>query len=253
MQREPTFSQIHWCRRRASEERLLRALRLTFLPPWPVSAAAVGCTGWMRRFPFLPWPVAPTQSPCSLRGVPTDRPSPKFRPLGSRTGLLGSPPRMWTWTQWPSQPGATRNMQAARGHLLEPRLQLGLSHLLLGKASGARDVLKTARGQLAGRGAALGDRRGGRGGGCAVSAGRRRRLLGWWSPRPPRPPSLLSIQCGSGGGGGTRALMPAGTAPALASSPTSILTALHQPPGKARPPNFTDEEDTFQKLAHCPR
>lgn len=92
-------------------------------------------------------------------------------------------------------------MQAARWHLLEPRLQLGLSHLLLGKASRARDVLKTARGQLAGRGAALGDTRGGRGGGCAASSGWRRQLLGWWSPRSPRPPSLLSIRRGSGGEG----------------------------------------------------
>lgn len=77
-----------------------------------------------------------------------------------------------------------------------------------------------------------------------AAAGRR-------SPQSPRPLSLLSILCGWGGG--ARALMPAQTAPALASSPTSILTTLGQPPGKAWPPNFTDEEKTFQKLAHCPR
>lgn len=93
--------------------------------------------------------------------------APSFYPLGSRTGLLGSPPQMWTWTQWPSQPGAVRNTQASRWHLLEPRLRLGLSHLPLGKASRARGVLKMAGGQLAGRRAAPGDRRGGRGEGGA--------------------------------------------------------------------------------------
>lgn len=65
--------------------------------------------------------------------------------------------------------------------------------------------------------------------------------------RPSCPSSVVVV------GADIRALMPAGTAPALASSPTSILTALHQAPGKAQPPNFTDEEETFQKLAHCPR
>lgn len=177
--------------------------------------------------------------------------APSFYPLGSRTGLLGSPPQMWTWTQWPSQPGAVRNTQASRWHLLEPRLRLGLSHLPLGKASRARGVLKMAGGQLAGRRAAPGDRRGGRGeGGARCPKGGEGSC---WPAVPTVPTPTVPPVYPVWLGGGARALMPAQTAPALASSPTSILTTLRQPPGKAWPPNFTDEEKTFQKLAHCPR
>lgn len=182
---------------------LLSAPRLTFLPPWGISAVSVGCTGRITHFPFLPWPVAPTQSRCGLHGVacvPTDRPSPKLSSFRIKNGPARVSPADVDVDPEAKPARATRSTQAALWRLLEPRLQLGLSHLPVSKASRAQDVLKTAAGQLVGRGAALGageeaeERR------CVVSAGWRRRLLGRWSPRPPRPPFLLSIQRGGGRG-----------------------------------------------------
>ena len=154
--------------------------------------------------------------------------APSFRPLGLGTRLLRSPLRMWMWTQRPSQPGPRGTRRLALWCLLEPRLQLGLSHLLVSKASRAQDVLKMAGGQRVGQ-----ERRQRRGGARNPRAGEG----GCWAGGPHGPHAHRpSCPSSVAGGRGTRALMPACTAPALTSSPTSILTALCQPPGKAQPP-----------------
>lgn len=235
--------------------RLLRALRLTFPPLWPISAVAVGCTGRITRFPFLPWPVAPTQSPCGLRGVAcvrTDRPSPKLLSFRIKNGPAWVSP---TDVDMDSVAKPARGCEEHAGLPVAPAgatAPTGAESPALGQGFPSPECPEDGR-RAAGRAESCprGQERRQRRGGCVVSAGWRRQLLGRWSPQPPRPLSLLSILRSREGG--AQALMPAQTAPALASSPTSILTTLRQPPGKAWPLNFTDEEKTFQKLAHCPR
>ena len=175
--------------------------------------------------------MAPTQSPCSLGGVacgPMDQPSPKLSSFRIRNAPAQVSPADVDVDSEAKPAWATRNTQAALWCLLEPRLQLGLSHLLVSKASRAQDVLKMAGGQRVGQ-----ERRQRRGGARNPRAGEG----GCWAGGPHGPHAHRpSCPSSVAGGRGTRALMPACTAPALTSSPTSILTALCQPPGKAQPP-----------------
>lgn len=145
--------------------------------------------------------MAPTQSRCGLRGVacvPTDRPSPKLSSFRIKNGPARVSPADVDVDPEAKPARATRSTQAALWRLLEPRLQLGLSHLPVSKASRAQDVLKTAAG---GARSCPGGRRGGRGEAVRGIRGVEKAAAGPVVPAAPTPtiPSVHPAWRGAGG------------------------------------------------------
>ena len=206
-------------------------------------AVSVGCTGRITRFPFLPWPVAPTQSPCSLGGVacgPMDQPSPKLSSFRIRNAPAQVSPADVDVDSEAKPAWATRNTQAC------PVVPAGATAPTGAESPAGEQGFPSPGRPEDGRRAAGGAGEEAEERGCAESAGWRRRLLGRWSPRPPRPPSLLSIQRGGGQGD-------PGSHASMHSTSSHFLTHHHPhrslpTPREGTAPSFTDE-----KLAHCPR
>ena len=117
-----------------------------------------------------------------------NRPSPKLLSFRTRNAPAQVSPADVDVDSEAKPAWATRNTQAALWYLLEPQLQLGLSHLLVSKVSRAQDVLRTAGGQRVGQ-----ERRQRRGGARYPWAGEG----GCWAGGPSCPPSAA----GAGGPG----------------------------------------------------
>lgn len=160
--------------------------------------------GQITRFPFLPWPVAPTQSPCGLRGVAcvrTDRPSPKLLSFRIKNGPAWVSP---TDVDMDSVAKPARGREEHAGLPVAPAGATAPTRAespALGQGFPSPGCPEDGR-RAAGRAESCprGQERRQRRGGCAVSEGWRRQLLAG-GPHSPHAHCPSCLSCVAGGGG----------------------------------------------------